>query len=223
MEHVVELMQKPAPRHVMDGLCQRLKEIETYESLEEDCKQKPGEGVSIKNRGVNGALLADECRKYIYSQDEILWMHVLMTAYYINGGVLLREAHRPLPSIAPVGIAETKDLKLDGISHNAEKTLHDAACIAATASKAKEQMAKKQVAKEVAKEVTKEVTKEVVTREVVTREVAKDTAKDMVKDMAKDGLVAVNGSGNTGRVTPAMEIQVPEMLEMEEMIRSMNM
>lgn len=94
MDKVVELMKQPAPKHVMEGLCQRLKEIETLE-----------EGA------LNGAILADECRKYIYGQDEILWMHVLMAAYYINGGVMLREA-QPKQPIATVAVAKGSVPKL---------------------------------------------------------------------------------------------------------------
>lgn len=116
MEQVVELMKKPAPKHVMEGLCQRLKEIETNEKGQQHF--------------VNGAVLADECRKYIYSQDEILWMHVLMTAYYINGGVMLREAHS-LPDMqsssncskkAAIEAAQPEQKTQEGKSSSNEKT-----------------------------------------------------------------------------------------------------
>jgi hypothetical protein len=79
MDRVIELMDKAAPKHVIEGLNKRLKEIETHETTSEHLCS-------------NGAALADECRKFIYGQDEVLWKHVLMTAYYINGGILLREA-----------------------------------------------------------------------------------------------------------------------------------
>lgn len=73
MDAVIEQMGKPAPKHVVEGVCQRLKEIESIEKA-------------------TGPLLADECRKFIYARDEITWMDVLISAYYMNGGVMLREA-----------------------------------------------------------------------------------------------------------------------------------
>lgn len=69
----MDQMKKPAPKHVVEGVCQRLKEIESVEKE-------------------TGPLLADECRKFIYAREEITWMDILISAYYLNGGVMLREA-----------------------------------------------------------------------------------------------------------------------------------
>lgn len=74
MQSVLSIMGTPAPQHVVDALCQRLREIEHVE------KENGGED------------LANECRTFIYQQGEVKWMDVMMTAYLINGGVILRDA-----------------------------------------------------------------------------------------------------------------------------------
>lgn len=152
----MNLMQKAAPKHVMEGLCQRLKEIETHEN------------------DTNGALLADECRKYIYSQDEILWMHVLMTAYYINGGVMLREA-----KIRPTSSSTCTTNSSQGPS---EVSTSSTASISSNLTK-RESFEIKQCSHE--------------------------------SNSKKEGLKKLATSG-------CLDLHVPEMLEMEEMIRSMN-
>ena len=73
MKSVVEEMHSPAPMHVVEGLCARLRDIEQTESG-------------------YGEELANECRSFIYEQSEVKWLDVLVTAYLINGGVILREA-----------------------------------------------------------------------------------------------------------------------------------
>jgi hypothetical protein len=72
MEKVIEQMKTAAPEHVVQGLCTRLREIEGVESA-------------------NGETLANECRKFIYEQNELKWIDVLVAAYFINGGVIVRE------------------------------------------------------------------------------------------------------------------------------------
>lgn len=76
MDKVVQQMQTPAPKHVVDGLCSRLREIA---AVEQD----------------HGESLANECRSFIYQQGEVKWVDVLITAYLINGGVMLREPIAP--------------------------------------------------------------------------------------------------------------------------------
>ena len=79
MQSVLSIMGTPAPQHVVDALCQRLREIEHME------KENGGED------------LANECRTFIYQQGEVKWMDVMMTAYLINGGVILRDAMGKMP------------------------------------------------------------------------------------------------------------------------------
>lgn len=79
MQSVLSIMGTPAPQHVVDALCQRLREIEHVE------KESGGED------------LANECRTFIYQQGEVKWMDVMMTAYLINGGVILRDAMGKMP------------------------------------------------------------------------------------------------------------------------------
>ena len=76
MKSIVEEMHTPAPKHVVDGLCSRLRDIETAESG-------------------YGEELANECRSFIFQQAEVKWLDVLVAAYLINGGVILREADCP--------------------------------------------------------------------------------------------------------------------------------
>lgn len=71
MKGVLEQMEKPAPKHIIDGLCHRLKLIERAE-------------------GKDGKVLADECRSFI-SNKEAKWVDVMMAAYLINGGIILRD------------------------------------------------------------------------------------------------------------------------------------
>lgn len=79
MQSVLSIMGTAAPQHVVDALCQRLREIEHVE------KESGGED------------LANECRTFIYQQGEVKWMDVMMTAYLINGGVILRDAMGIMP------------------------------------------------------------------------------------------------------------------------------
>lgn len=84
MQKIVDQMKTPAPPHVLDGLCTRLKEIETAESF-------------------HGEALANECRSFIYQQEEVKWLDILVTAYLINGGVILRE---PTQGATPHSVRE---------------------------------------------------------------------------------------------------------------------
>ena len=90
MQSVCSLMAKPAPAHVVDALCQRLREIESIE----------------KDQG--GEDLANECRSFIYQQGEVKWMDVMMTAYLVNGGVILRDASSATPSPSNSARSNTK-------------------------------------------------------------------------------------------------------------------
>jgi hypothetical protein len=103
MDGIVEQMSKPAPKHVVEGVCQRLKEIE---AIERD----------------TGPLLADECRKFIYARDEITWLDVLVSAYYMNGGVMLREAvPAPFPSSSSLSSCSSSSYGESG-GHHGEKS-----------------------------------------------------------------------------------------------------
>lgn len=156
MEKVITLMKQPAPKHVMEGLNQRLKEIETHENQN------------------NGAALADECRKYIYSQNEILWSHVLTIAYYINGGVMLREARIAIPSSnEQTGIAATE-------------------C-----------------------DMCEKKSTENKTNEKHSSEKCNNNDADVASSQQQN-------SKSTKTPKKILDLHVPEVLEMEEMIRSMN-
>lgn len=70
MKGVLEQMEKPAPKSIIDGLCHRLKLIEMAE-------------------GKDGEMLANECRSFISSNSK--WVDVMMASYLINGGIILRD------------------------------------------------------------------------------------------------------------------------------------
>ncbi len=76
MKRVLEQMKSPAPKHIVDGLCHRLKQIEMAE-------------------GKDGEAMANECRSFLDSKKvegkHVRWMDVMMAAYHINGGIILRE------------------------------------------------------------------------------------------------------------------------------------
>lgn len=95
MNTVVEEMHKPAPVHVVEGLCARLRDIEQTE-----CGY--------------GEELANECRSFIYDQAEVKWLDVLVTAYLINGGVILREAASSGSQLASPAQADTTQTSLTG-------------------------------------------------------------------------------------------------------------
>jgi len=80
MKGVLEQMEKPAPKHIIDGLCHRLKLIERAE-------------------GKDGRALADECRSFISNQSK--WVDVMMAAYLINGGIILRDVDLSSVAISP--------------------------------------------------------------------------------------------------------------------------
>jgi hypothetical protein len=185
MEQVVSLMQKPAPKHVMDGLCQRLKEIESNETQ-------------------RGLQIADECRKYIYGQDEILWMHVLVSAYYINGGIMLREAIQSSTtshdgSVVAKNKTECPSCHDQGDSHQADSSSDN------------NKDACRQVQKHASDSKSHPKNKESSLKESSLKE---SSGKE---SHGKEALKNASCSG------PVLDVHIPEMLEMEEMIRSMNM
>lgn len=73
IKDVVSQMDTPAPPHIVSGLFSRIKEIERDEV------------------DVGGSGFASDCRSFIEGKVEVKWMDVLVAAYMINGGVILRE------------------------------------------------------------------------------------------------------------------------------------
>jgi hypothetical protein len=204
MDEVVLLMQKPAPKHVIDGLCQRLREIELHEA-DFSTKQAGNKGACLQ-----GSLLADECRKYIYSQDEILWMHVLVSAYYINGGVMLREAvpsspnrshtetdaSRPPPQKTlqkPLGVDMEKPL-----SEKPEVSLTEVSLPEASVPRPLQETCGKTSGK-----------------------TSNSKPSDSKTSDCKTAFES-NGDVQSTGADVMLKVHIPEMLEMEEMIRSMN-
>ena len=82
MDKVAEQMNTAAPCDIVAGLCARLREFESKE-------------------GANGEALANECRSFIYKQEEVTWFHILLASYFVNGGVMLRDPWPPNPQSLP--------------------------------------------------------------------------------------------------------------------------
>lgn len=70
MDSVVALMKEKAPEAVVGDLLQRL------EFLKNDIGEKK----------------AEECKSHIGKKNNVKWLDILIVAYHINGGVLLRDS-----------------------------------------------------------------------------------------------------------------------------------
>ena len=82
MDKLVKQMSSPAPVHIIDGLHRRLMMISASE-------------------GDTGQKLAHDCKQFLSEQSEVQWVHILMMAYMVNDGVILRDVN-PSPVTGPL-------------------------------------------------------------------------------------------------------------------------
>jgi hypothetical protein len=97
IDDVITMMNSPAPPGVVEKLCQKLRDVETHE------------------KNIRGDFIVNECRSHIFKQEDVKWMDVMVSAYVINGGIMIRD-------IIPPSLEEAKTEEADTVTQNKESS-----------------------------------------------------------------------------------------------------
>jgi hypothetical protein len=100
IDDVITMMNSPAPPGVVEKLCQKLRDVETHE------------------KNTRGDFIVNECRSHIFKQEDVKWMDVMVSAYVINGGIMIRDIIPPPPALEEAKTEEITQKNKDSSKSN---------------------------------------------------------------------------------------------------------